>query len=242
MRTKTRPRIRGRGSNFIYVLFQNSNLVSLCFALSVLARRALGSASHNTLQSVDYLLFGLHALFKGDIRIASVRDEWVFLDMDLIKKVVAPAVRMAFKLHQDHFMSSDELERSKELFDTIESYTNTLVISHEADPAWRNAVLSGVQSLLALRHVADENSDDYKIITLNKRFLDFRVIKVGSTLLCHCSRDKLFSFSHLGKGSQPGIVSISGQQRMCSWSLGRPAAGTGVSPQPKPRAGFHSKC
>lgn len=99
--------------------------------------------------------------------------------MDLIKKVVAPAVRMAFKLHQDHFMSSDELERSKELFDTIESYTNTLVISHEADPAWRNAVLSGVQSLLALRHVADENSDDYKIITLNKRFLDFRVIKVS---------------------------------------------------------------
>ncbi|XP_022669128.1 pecanex-like protein 1 isoform X2 [Varroa destructor] len=156
-----------------------SPLVSLCFALSVLARRALGSASHNTLQSVDYLLFGLHALFKGDIRIACVRDEWVFHDMDLINKVVAPAVRMAFKLHQDHFMSSEGLEKSKDLFDAIEKYTATLVISHEADPAWRNAVLSSVQSLLALRHVADENSDDYKIITLNKRFLDFRVIKVN---------------------------------------------------------------
>ncbi|OQR78539.1 pecanex protein 1 [Tropilaelaps mercedesae] len=158
---------------------KGSPLVSLCFALSVLARRALGSASHNTLQSVDYLLFGLHALFKGDIRIACVRDEWVFHDMDLINKVVAPAVRMAFKLHQDHFMSSEGLEKSKDLFDAIENYTATLVISHEADPAWRNAVLSSVQSLLALRHVADENSDDYKIISLNKRFLDFRIIKVN---------------------------------------------------------------
>lgn len=99
--------------------------------------------------------------------------------MDFIKKVVAPAVRMALKLHQDHFMSSDGLEQAKDLFDAIENYSNTLVISHEADPIWRNAVLSSVPSLLALRHVADENSDDYKIIMLNKRFLDFRVIKVN---------------------------------------------------------------
>lgn len=94
-------------------------------------------------------------------------------------QVVAPAVRMAFKLHQDHFLSQEGLEKPKDLFDVIANYTATLVISHEADPTWRNAVLSSVQSLLALRHVADENSDDYKIITLNKRFLDFRVVKVS---------------------------------------------------------------
>jgi len=28
-----------------------------------------------------------------------------------------------------------------------------MVISHEADPAWRNAVLSNVPSLLALRYI-----------------------------------------------------------------------------------------
>lgn len=39
-----------------------------------------------------------------------------------------------------------------------------MVISHEGDPAWRRAVLSGVPSLLALRHVVDDSSDEYKII------------------------------------------------------------------------------
>ena len=35
------------------------------------------------------------------------------------------------------------------------------------DPAWRRAVLSGVPSLLALRHVVDDNSDEYKIIMVS---------------------------------------------------------------------------
>ena len=43
----------------------------------------------------------------GDFRITSTRDEWVFTDMELLKKVVAPGVRMALKLHQDHFFEPD---------------------------------------------------------------------------------------------------------------------------------------
>ncbi|QQP36229.1 hypothetical protein FKW44_021263, partial [Caligus rogercresseyi] len=39
-------------------------------------RRALGAASHNFLTSVEFFLYGLHALFKGDFRITSVNDEW----------------------------------------------------------------------------------------------------------------------------------------------------------------------
>lgn len=159
---------------------RNSMLVSLCFALSLLARRALGTASHNSFSSsVDLLLYGLHALFKGDFRITCVRDEWVFQDMELLRKVVAPSVRMALKLHQDHFMSADEYEDHTTLYDAISNYEKNLVISHEADPAWRSAVLSSVPSLLALRHVFDDSSDDYKIIMLNKRHLSFRVIKVN---------------------------------------------------------------
>jgi hypothetical protein len=50
--------------------------------------------------SVEFFLYGLHALFKGDFRITSVRDEWIFSDMDLLRKVVAPGVRMSLKLHQ----------------------------------------------------------------------------------------------------------------------------------------------
>ena len=50
--------------------------------------------------SVEFFLYGLHALFKGDFRITSSRDEWIFSDMELLKSVVAPAVRMSLKLHQ----------------------------------------------------------------------------------------------------------------------------------------------
>ncbi|KAH9509316.1 Pecanex-like protein 1, partial [Bulinus truncatus] len=157
---------------------KTSMLVTLCYALSLLGRRALSAASHNS-TSVDFFLFGLHALFKGDFRIQSQRDEWVFADMDMMRRVVAPAVRMSLKLHQDHFTAPDEYDDSQVLYDAITEHESSMVISHEADPAWRNAVLSNVPSLLALRHVFDEGSDEYKIIMLNKRYLSFRVVKVN---------------------------------------------------------------
>ncbi|XP_025105785.1 pecanex-like protein 1 isoform X5 [Pomacea canaliculata] len=162
---------------------KSSMLVSLCYALSLLGRRALGAASNNSSRlfsvDVDFFLYGLHALFKGDFRITSPRDEWVFADMELMRRVVAPAIRMSLKLHQDHFTSPDDYEDNGALYDAITSYEQSMVISHEADPAWRNAVLSNVPSLLALRHVYDDGSDEYKIIMLNKRYLSFRVVKVN---------------------------------------------------------------
>ncbi|KAM5249034.1 pecanex-like protein 3 [Ctenodactylus gundi] len=157
----------------------NSPLVTLCFGLCVLGRRALGTASHSMSASLEPFLYGLHALFKGDFRITSPRDEWVFADMDLLHRVVAPGVRMALKLHQDHFTSPDEYEEPSALYDAIAANEERLVISHEGDPAWRSAILSNTPSLLALRHVMDDASDEYKIIMLNRRHLSFRVIKVN---------------------------------------------------------------
>lgn len=55
------------------------------------------SFHHSNLES---FLYGLHALFKGDFRISSVRDEWIFADMELLRKVVVPGIRMSLKLHQ----------------------------------------------------------------------------------------------------------------------------------------------
>ncbi|XP_012226316.2 pecanex-like protein 1 isoform X2 [Linepithema humile] len=158
---------------------RDSCLVSLCFSLSLLGRRVLGAASHNTLSSVEFFLYGLHALFKGDFRITSARDEWVLHDVDLLRSVVAKGIRMALKLHQDHFMSPEQYAESPALFEAIGNHDQNLVISHEADPLWRNAVLSGAPSLLAFRHVLDEGIDEYKIIMLNKRYLSFRVIKMN---------------------------------------------------------------
>lgn len=128
---------------------------------------------------MEFFLYGLHALFKGDFRITCARDEWIFSDMDLLRSVVAPGVRMSLKLHQDHFMSPDEYEDPAALYDAICKHEEQLIISHEGDPVWRNAVLSGTPSLLALRHVLDDGTDEYKIIMLNKRYLSFRVIKIN---------------------------------------------------------------
>ncbi|XP_049596586.1 pecanex-like protein 1 isoform X2 [Syngnathus scovelli] len=158
---------------------RDSPLVLLCFGLCVLGRRALGTAAHHMSSNLESFLYGLHALFKGDFRISSVRDEWIFADMELLRKVVVPGIRMSLKLHQDHFTSPDEYEEPAVLFEAISAHQQNLVIAHEGDPAWRSAVLSNAQSLLALRHVLDEGTNEYKIIMLNRRYLSFRVIKVN---------------------------------------------------------------
>ena len=50
---------------------RDSPLVSLCLALSLLGRRILGAASHNTVSSVEFFLYGLHALFKGERQLST---------------------------------------------------------------------------------------------------------------------------------------------------------------------------
>eukprot|EP00117_Sycon_ciliatum_P031967 scpid4339/ scgid0624/ Pecanex-like protein 1; Pecanex homolog len=156
-----------------------SKLVTLCFALSLVGRRVLNTAANNDALSVNSFLYGLHAVFKGDMRIVSHKDEWVFTSMDMLHQIIKPAIRMALKLHQDHFLSTDEYDDCETLRLAIEDYHINMVIAHESDPAWRNAVLDNVPSLLALRHVMDEATMNFKIIMLNKRHLSFRVIKVN---------------------------------------------------------------
>uniref|UniRef100_A0A674MF88 Pecanex-like protein n=1 Tax=Takifugu rubripes TaxID=31033 RepID=A0A674MF88_TAKRU len=157
---------------------EDSPLVTLCYALSVLGRRSLGTASHNMSNSLESFLYGFNTLFKGDFRIAT-KDEWVFADLDLLQKVVAPAVRMSLKLHQDHFTCLEETEEASILYEAITNYRSSLVICHESDPAWRKAVLSSRDTLLTLRHVIDDGTDEYKIIMLYKRHLSFKVIKIN---------------------------------------------------------------
>lgn len=151
--------------------------------------------------SLESFLYGFNTLFKGDFRIAT-KDEWVFADLDLLQKVVAPAVRMSLKLHQvnltaviwlgsrclksfmmlsalqDHFTCLEETEEACILYEAITNYRSSLVICHESDPAWRKAVLSSRDTLLTLRHMIDDGTDEYKIIMLYKRHLSFKVIKV----------------------------------------------------------------
>lgn len=167
-------------TQFTLVDDEEQALITLCFCLSLVARRLLIAASHNnSINTVEFFLDGLHALFKGDFRISAPRDEWVFHDMDLLKKVIAPSIRMSLKLHQDHFISSEEFEEKEYLYSAIVNHRKEVVISHESDPLWRNAILSNVNSLLTIRHVIDDNGNQYKIIMLNKRHVSFRIVKIN---------------------------------------------------------------
>lgn len=92
---------------------------------------------------------------------------------------------------QDHFTCLEETEEACILYEAITNYRSSLVICHESDPAWRKAVLSSRDTLLTLRHMIDDGTDEYKIIMLYKRHLSFKVIKVtdgekgsGFSLLC----------------------------------------------------------
>ncbi|XP_078256157.1 pecanex-like protein 2 [Rhinoraja longicauda] len=156
----------------------DSPLVTLCYSLSIFGRRALGTATHNMSISLESFLYGLHALFKGDFRITA-KQEWVFEDIDLLHKVVAPGIRMSLKLHQDHFTTSDEYEDPVVLYKAISGHERSLVICHEGDPLWRQSILSNAEALLALRHVVDDGADEYKIIMLHHRYLSFKVVKVN---------------------------------------------------------------
>ena len=76
------------------------------------------------------------------------------------------------------------------MYEAISNYRTSMVICHESDPAWRKAVLSSRDTLLTLRHMVDDGTDEYKIIMLYKRHLSFKVIKV-CVCVCVCVRGRL---------------------------------------------------
>jgi hypothetical protein len=70
------------------------------------------------------------------MRITNPSDEWVFTDPEILTKVISPAVRMALKLHQDHFAAVVDLDEPAELYERIIGYREKIFISHEHDPEW----------------------------------------------------------------------------------------------------------
>lgn len=82
----------GSVNKFFSTLFCSHGMLNACFNIW-----GFFSKLNSNLES---FLYGLHALFKGDFRISSIRDEWIFADMELLRKVVVPGIRMSLKLHQ----------------------------------------------------------------------------------------------------------------------------------------------
>ena len=168
-----------RKSSFGADLISSQPVGSTNLTTSNLNNSGIGGLHSTHLDSDSLASFqhGYYTLFKGDIRIQSPKDEWVFNDMEILKQIVIPAVRMGLRLHQDHFQndSNDELS----LFENLTKFERETVISYERDPIWRYAVLNSVQSLLSLRHQFTEYSDQYKVVMLNKNYLSFRLIKLN---------------------------------------------------------------
>ncbi|CAF3332288.1 unnamed protein product [Rotaria socialis] len=162
---------------------QEDDLITFCFILSLLARRTLSSSlpSHHTALLEIYhenFVHGFYSLFKGDFRLAH-KDEWAFADMSLLKNVIAQGVRMSLKLNQDSFLEMSEYLDNEKLYEDIAQNDTNLVITHEASPEWRNAILSNKPSLLALRRALVESIDEYRIVMLDRRHLSFRIVKVS---------------------------------------------------------------
>lgn len=132
---------------------------------------------HMDTDSLSSFQHGYYTLFKGDIRIQSAKDEWVFNDMEILKRCALPAVRMGLRLHQDHFQNEASDEAS--LYENVVRFDRESVLCYERDPLWRRAVLNNVANLLSLRHQFTEYSDQYKVVMLSKNFLTFRLIKIN---------------------------------------------------------------
>uniref|UniRef100_A0A1I8J4S5 Pecanex-like protein n=1 Tax=Macrostomum lignano TaxID=282301 RepID=A0A1I8J4S5_9PLAT len=144
-----------------------------CLALSLLARRAQSNNS-NLAES----LFTFHALFKGDFRIDSPADEWVLSDIDILRRVLSPAVHMTLRLLQDYHLG-EMYDDNNALYSAIESYETDWVICHETDPKWRVAVLQNRPQLMALRHTAEDGQMDFHVVQMKLDQLRFNLIKLN---------------------------------------------------------------
>ena len=159
------------------------------WALSLAGRRVLGNA---TQQLVDTpftsmwnisFLHGVYALFKGDYRINCPKDEWIFADMDILHRVISPALKIALKLQQDHYLTTDEGLDPRSLYHDIITTERDIVIAHEGDPQWIRAVVSDRPSLFTLRYTPHENNKLYQFVRLNTRYLQMRLIKMNQEVI-----------------------------------------------------------
>ncbi|VDO03119.1 unnamed protein product [Rodentolepis nana] len=156
-----------------------SDFLTLCYAISLLGRRCLGGVSGYVNNGLETFLHYLHDVFKGDVQI-SIKDDWVFADVEILNLVVTPAMRVALKLYQDHF-TWNPLSTNHELYHAIWSTTENVVICHETDPQWRSAVLNDAEKLFSFRRIDSGTTQQcFRFIMMNKQPLSFQVIKLNS--------------------------------------------------------------
>jgi len=156
------------------------SIFNLCYSIGLLARTCLIMNPSNA-SSTFLFLQRFHALFKGDIRISSTKDEFVLADVDILHKVLGPAIRMSLRLHQDH-LAGEDFDDVTNLYTVLEGHDRNLICCHEGDPLWRESILKNTESMLSLRKHVDANNpdnNDHLVLLLTLRYMKFRVIKLN---------------------------------------------------------------
>jgi hypothetical protein len=168
--------------NMQYSDSQRTDIKKLCYLCSLVARRVLaGPDGQNVAVHPKQFLERLHQLFKGDYRITSTNDEWIFGDMEILAKVLVPGVRVSLKLYNDQFITAD-VENADSLYELLHVEYKDLFIGHEGDPLWRQALLQEAPQLFSLRKKIEDNQRDgpqYFILQLEHQTMKFSTIKLN---------------------------------------------------------------
>jgi hypothetical protein len=161
---------------------KRARIIKLAYMVSLVARRslALNDGTHSGVDP-DLFLERLHQLFKGDYRVHSINDEWIFGDFALLGNVIAPGLRAGLRLFQDHFAGVDPNDPDS-VFEALDSDYKDMIICHEGDPAWRDAILADEDSLFSLRKKNSEvGRDQHKhyMLMLSREPRKFSIIKLN---------------------------------------------------------------
>lgn len=161
-------------------------LARLALAVSLAARRMLLSRARYMQRVPDAFLHGYYGLFQGLLQ-PSERDEWLLGgDLDLVPDVIFRGARMALRLHQDYFTDPTEYNDPEALYDALQEYDAPtgmlrLVVCHEGDRQWRDAVMGDHTSLLSLRYNIEDSSNnkEFMVVSLTVRHRTYKVYKVN---------------------------------------------------------------
>ncbi|KAJ3432424.1 protein pecanex [Anaeramoeba flamelloides] len=157
-------------------------ILNLCYALSLAARRVLGTASlSGQYLSTDRFLDRYYALFKGDLRLDH-RDDWILSQVTILQNVIGKSAKISLNLYQYYFISPDEYNDPKILFDTLLTLENEILICAESDPEWRKGILTEKNNLLSLRcqtNPYDSSLIEYFIMQLELRHMKYLLVKMN---------------------------------------------------------------
>ena len=159
----------------------------VCFAITLLARRALAEADTGAVAMSPEAsrLERFFALFRGDVRVSSEEDEWVFVDVSILD-IISKAVRDSVHLQLRFFTDPAEITNLQSLRRILVGcqVEDKVFAAAETDPAWEAAIKRSTPRLVSMRRRLDQETgavdvQGHKILMLTLRTVKFTLVKVN---------------------------------------------------------------